>query len=301
MQSSRRRRFRKDRGREGGAPRTTPLGTAPQEVVAPAPLLATAASQGGREDRAIRLDGAPSDEGIFVEGAHAVVLRGGEVLDLAALGFLAGRGEGEPPNRLPAHLLSALFPDRLFCYSAPIVAHQAEARVGTSSAAADLRDEGVPLKAFYEPSFFESYDGEVRLVVSDGSAHVVTFREWRKDVANLDHFPVRYRRVVDLSLPEGLAEHRADTVLLARLARLVCDLVGSYVESGGETASVAHPGPLTNLFSGGGAPPPLFAPALFGRRLKDAYDDDSGGANDDGGDGAASGRGGGAHDALLPG
>lgn len=278
MQRSRRRRARAEQ-----APRTTH--NAPTAV-------ATGAS--GRADRAIRLGRGP-DEGIFVEGPEAVLRRGGEVLDRAALGFLAA-AEGAPPKRLPDHVLSALFPDRLFCYSAPLVANLAEARVGTDAAAADLREEGVPLRAFYEPTPFESFDGEARLVLSDGSVHRVTFREWRKDVANLDHFPVRYRRVVDLSLPEGLAEHRSDTVLLARLARLVCDLVASYVESDGETTTLAHDaGPLTNLFRGGGAPPALFAPALFGRRLKDAYDDD------DHTGGVPYGRGSGARDALLPG
>ncbi len=300
MQSSRRRRSRKDRGRGGEAPRSAGERGAPRTAQGEAnetvgPVLATASARG--EDRTIRIDGARPDEGIFVEGEHAVLRKDGEDLDRAALGFLAAREEGAAPKRLPTHLLSALFPDRLFCYSDPIVASTAEARVGTSSAAQDLRDEGVPLQAFYEPSFFESFDGEVRLVLADGSAHRVTFREWRKDVANLDHFPVRYRRVVDLSLPEDLARHQADTVLLARLARLVCDLVASYVESEGETETIRHEGALTNLFRGGGAPPPMFAPALFGRTLKDAYDDD--GAED--GEGVASARGSGARDALLPG
>lgn len=210
-----------------------------------------------------------SGDGIVVEGTDAVLVRGGREVERASLGPLARRTAPADPT------LTALFPERTFCYSEPFVAREATANIGPSELLDDLEKRGLLGRLdLYEPSLLESFDGEIRLALDGGRRFSASFREWRKNAANLEHFPVHHRRVVDLSLPDALgAPRRRDTVLLSRLARLVSDLLEAYVGSEGATASVVHEGPLTNLFKGGEAPPPLFAPVLFGRRLNDVYDE----------------------------
>lgn len=224
------------------------------------------ATIGGLSGGGIRL-GISADEGIFVEGSEAVARQGGSVIDCAPLGLLGGVGA----EHLPDHLLTALFPDRQFCYSQPAAFRRVRARIGPAELAADLDAEAVPLSALYEPSFYESFDGDIYLSSAGGSDYRASFREWRRNVANLEGYPERYRRVVDISLPEALSDHRDDTVLLWRLGRLVCELVDIYVKSEGERESLVYPGMFTNLFRGGEAPPALAAPALSGRRISDAY------------------------------
>lgn len=145
------------------------------------------------------------------------------------------------------------------------------ARIGTREMVEDLEQEDISISVFYSSTFYENYDGELELLVR-GRILRAPFREWRHDVANLWGYPEKYRRVVDLKLPLELAGYDANVVFLSRLARLVCELVAVYIESGGRQ-TVLTSGPVDGRLGLGEEPPPaLYAPVLFGRRLANVYE-----------------------------
>lgn len=225
----------------------------------------------------------PGESGIFIEGSEAVLRREGEELVRRPLS-LASEGKAqlgtspEDPRTGPrttvgnaGHGLAALFVEHEFAYSPPLTIAEASAVVGPAGLRADLAEQDLELADVYEPSLYTAFDGEILLTLDDGAVHRAGFREWRRNVANLDDYPEHYRRVVRITLPEAISAHREDTVLLLILGRLVCELVGSYVASGGSIFRVHGAAPFTNVFRGGQAPDPASAPALLGRKMSNVH------------------------------
>lgn len=228
------------------------------------------------------------ESGIFIQGSEAVLRREGE--DLARRPLSAATREPsaaletswEDPRTGPrttvgttvgtaGHGLAALFPEHEFAYSPPLVVSRASAVVGSAGLRADLTGQNLELAAVYEPSLYTAFDGDILLTLDDGAVHQAGFREWRRNVMNLDGYPEHYRRVVRITLPEALSTHREDTVLLLILGRLVCELVGAYVASGGGIFRVHGAAPFTNVFRGDQAPDPASAPALLGRHMGNVH------------------------------
>ena len=214
-------------------------------------------------------DPAPWPEsGIRFDGPDAVLYQNGREIART------------PPSDLPAdvpqpseaqHRLSALFPDYTFSFSPPLVVAEAEVLIGSAELRSDLARWELDLGDLYPPSLYGAFDGDIRLVLADGSAHPATYREWRRNVANLDAFAPHLRRVVQVRLPDALGAHREDTVLLLEIGNLVCEAIRAYVGSGGRTTSVRAPEPLSNTFVGGAAPAEANAPLLAGRKAGDVY------------------------------
>ncbi len=226
----------------------------------------------------------PGESGIFIEGSEAVLRREGEELARRPLPAATGgpkaplETSAEDPRTGPrisvanaGHGLAALFAEHEFAYSPPLTVAEASAVVGAAGLRADLAEQDLELADVYEPSLYTAFDGEILLTLDDGAVHRASFREWRRNVANLDDYPEHYRRVVRITLPEAISAHREDTVLLLILGRLVCELVGSYVASGGSIFRVHGAAPFTNVFRGGQAPDPASAPALLGRKMSNVH------------------------------
>lgn len=241
----------------------------PGSVAVDLGTLGTQSASPDTFENVVRLCAAPEQDGISVEnsgsGYGAVLRRRGEELARSPLDMLDARED------LQDYQLTALFPQHAFCYAGPLVVEEARAFVGPAALRADLVEGGLALDAIYEPTLYTAFDGDIDLCLDDGSSYRAGFREWRRNVANLDAYPPNYRRVVQITLPEPLAAYREDPMLLLLLGRLVCELIGAYVASGGEVSTVQNARPFTNVFAGGEAPEPATAPILFGRKTNDVY------------------------------
>ncbi len=205
----------------------------------------------------------------------------------------------DAPGRLAAgEFLEDLDPGRHYSLSPPVVVSDARAYIGPVGLRSDLEGLGMSLADLYEPSLYTAFDGDLELVwqrasgfasgFAVGSAPTGTedapeenfscrasFREWRRNVANLEPYPEHNRRVVQISLPDELAAHREDTILLLRLGRLICELLGAYVAGESLSGEARSAAPFTNVFTKDEAPPPVSAPLLAGRRTNNVYARDS--------------------------
>lgn len=209
----------------------------------------------------------------------------------------------DAPGRLAdGEFLEDLDPGRHYSLSPPVVVSDARAYIGPAGLRSDLEGLGMSLVDFYETSLYTAFDGDLELVWQGASgfasgfavgsavgsapggaedahkenfASHASFREWRRNVANLESYPEHNRRVVQISLPDELAAHREDTILLLRLGRLICELLGAYVAGESLSGVARSAATFTNVFTKDEAPPPVSAPLLAGRRTNNVYARDS--------------------------
>lgn len=258
-------------------------------------------------DTAIMLGPFNGFDGVDATPEELRIYRSGELVETISGPLIEQRaGVLDPYAGAPgfawAAEVASHFPEDVFCFAEP-VSFDLYVRLGTHDLDEELERAGTSVRAFYDPTLFESFDGELKLerltrgrenlydggvgrlsVLPAGYANGVCgdcsqqtlvggFREWRKDVADLDDHPVHKRRIVQVSLPAELSAHEEDLVLAHRVAGAVCELVRLYVETGG--ARISHEaGRIDNLFAGGmeeGPLPRRSAPALYGRSIKDVY------------------------------
>lgn len=227
-------------------------------------------------------------EGVEATADALKIYRAGELVESvegpgveAEAGLLDPHAGAGAPGFGWAAAVSRHFPDDVFCFSKP-VSFDLAVRLGTDALENDLQEAGTTVRAFYEATLFESFDGQITFEnVTQGDSQAGdelggprygSFWEWRRDVSNLADYPQHKRRVVDISLPKELAGHEEDLVLMHRVSEAVCELIRRYADSG--ASEVAYKaGSIDNLFGGGeeGPLPRRAAPVLYGRSVNDVY------------------------------
>lgn len=228
------------------------------------------------------------EEGVEATAEALKIHRRGELVESvdgpgveAEAGWLDPHAGVDAPGFGWAVAVARHFPDDVFCFGQP-VSFELSVRLGTDALEEDLEEAGTTVRAFYDATLFESFDGQITFEnITGGSseseesasgAHQGSFWEWRRDVSNLAEYPPHKRRVVDISLPTELSGHEEDLVLLHRISEAVCELIRRYAESGGKEV-LYRVGSVDNLFAGGdgGALPRRVAPVLYGRSVNDVY------------------------------
>lgn len=228
------------------------------------------------------------EEGVEATAEALKIYRGGGLVESvdgpgveAEAGWLDPHAGADAPGFKWAAAVSRHFPDDVFCFGEP-VSFDLSLRLGTDALEADLEEAGTTVRAFYDATLFESFDGQITFenITGGHSEHgdgpggtrYGSFWEWRRDVSNLAEYPPHKRRVVDVSLPKEPGFQQEDLVLMHRISGAVCELIRRYVESGGAEV-VYRAGRIDNLFSGGeGGPlPNRVAPVLYGRSVNDIY------------------------------
>lgn len=228
------------------------------------------------------------EDGVEATAQALKIYRGGDLVESvdgpgveAEAGWLDPHAGADAPGFGWAAAVARHFPDDVFCFGQP-VSFDLSVRLGTDALEEDLEEAGTTVRAFYDATLFESFDGQITFEnITGGSseseepasgAHQGSFWEWRRDVSNLAEYPPHKRRVVDISLPTELAAYEEDLVLLHRISVAVCELIRRYAESGGKEVCY-RAGRIDNLFAGGeeGALPRRVAPVLYGRSVNDIY------------------------------
>lgn len=227
-------------------------------------------------------------EGVEASRDALKVYRAGELIESvdgpgveAEAGLLDPHAGVDAPRFGWAAAVARHFPDDVFCFSQP-VSFDLALRLGTDALDEDLQKAGTTVRAFYDATLFESFDGQLTFEAistahaghgnEHGGTRYGSFWEWRRDVSNLAEYPPHKRRVVDVTLPSELSGHEEDLVLMHRISLAVCELIRRYAESGGKEV-VYRSGRVDNIFNGGeGGPlPHRVAPVLYGRSVNDVY------------------------------